>query len=192
MSPRNPSTLADTRTIGPQNVHIPSQARALTWLRPALTAAKATEVVAGLVPVPGVAGVFKTITTVLKTIQKAEKNHQDLKNLHQSIVMVQSILQQQWSDYGPMAPVRLKDDCANLESTLKAALQAITKLRRESEGIGGHLKDLTKVASIKDEIARHEKNIRDMCDTITVCHMISPISHSQPRITDSVNAAYGI
>ncbi|KAJ7673745.1 hypothetical protein DFH06DRAFT_1467204, partial [Mycena polygramma] len=174
--------LASPNTGAISHDRSPSQAP-FKWLGPSLLVSNTFAAVGTVVPVLGVGDIFKTISSILEAIEKAKKNSEDLKELRQSIERIKPILQKQWSDYGDTAAVWLKDECEHLEHVLKAALQAVVKLQKESQSVRGRLKHLANVSSIKDEIARHENRIQVLCTTISM----SASLHTAPKV-DQIQA----
>ncbi|KAJ7607626.1 hypothetical protein DFH06DRAFT_1066608 [Mycena polygramma] len=161
MSSSGPQTTSSRRGLQRLLGKSKAQAPSSGWLAPSILIVRVTAAAAECAPFPCVSGVFGAILSILETIEKGQKNHDDLKVLCQNIQEIVTILQQQLLSHGNTAAVRLRDICEELETFLQTVHQAVRNLQSETQGFRGHVKYLVKANSIAAEITRHEKRIQE-------------------------------
>ncbi|KAJ7876950.1 hypothetical protein B0H14DRAFT_2713574 [Mycena olivaceomarginata] len=74
------------------------------WLATSLLAAKTITAGAECLPFPYVRGAFGMVSTLLETVQKVQKNREDLRGLCKDAVEIIKIIQDQISCYGSVRP----------------------------------------------------------------------------------------
>ncbi|KAJ6543520.1 hypothetical protein DFH09DRAFT_1390615 [Mycena vulgaris] len=164
-APPNPasSTSPQTQAKGSRVFKSKSSSQSKSdWLAASLTTAKLIAYGAECIPFPYVKGVFGTVVVILETVEKVERNRDDLKELCGNIVEIIKIIQDQLVAHGDTGALKFKGLCEDLASVLEGVLQSIKQLPTESQGLSGRFKEVMKLGSTADKIAGYRMRIQEL------------------------------
>ncbi|KAJ7486470.1 hypothetical protein FB451DRAFT_770862, partial [Mycena latifolia] len=136
------------------------------WLGPALLAAKTINAAAEGVPFPYVKGAFGVIVVLLETVEKANKNQDDLKELCENSTEIMEIIRDQISSHGPTAAEKLKSVCEELESALQKIVDEVNKWQDAPRGFHSRFKEMVKSSSITEKISEYQKKVQTLCSNL--------------------------
>ncbi|KAJ7454167.1 hypothetical protein FB451DRAFT_1184921 [Mycena latifolia] len=145
------------------------------WLATALTTAKAVTAGAECLPFPYVKGVFGTVVLILETVEQVKKNRDDLKELCTNIMEIIRIVQDQLSSHGDTAAIKFKALCEDLEGVLQGVLSVVKQLHTEPRGFSGRFREVIKLSSTADAIARSRTRIQELRSNFLMLQLMAAI-----------------
>ncbi|KAJ6547899.1 hypothetical protein DFH09DRAFT_631824 [Mycena vulgaris] len=164
-APPNPasSTSPQTQAKGSRVFKSKSSSQSKSdWLAASLTTAKLIAAGAECIPFPYVKGVFGTVVVILETVEKVQRNREDLQELCEDIVEIIRIVQERLSFHGDTAAVDFKALCEKLEGVLQGVLAAVKKLQTEPHDLSSRFKEFIKLGSTTDKISGYRKKIQQL------------------------------
>ncbi|KAJ7733170.1 hypothetical protein B0H16DRAFT_1696244 [Mycena metata] len=129
------------------------------WLVQSIQTVK---VLADLVPLPYAKGVLGVVVILLETVEKVQKNRDELKDLCENTLRVALFLGEQLTAHCNTTGLTLKDLCEEFEKHLRRVLPALEKLQQESQGLPGRVKKVFKANSTASKIGAYQKNIQQL------------------------------
>ncbi|KAJ6592916.1 hypothetical protein B0H19DRAFT_1224672, partial [Mycena capillaripes] len=132
------------------------------WLATSLLTARTVTAAAECIPFPYVKGVFGTCVVVLETVEKVQRNREDLKELCQDTVEIITIVRNEIACHGATAAVRFKEQCEQLERVLQDVLNTVKQLQTQPRGFRAHVKEVIKLRSIADQITGYRNRIQTL------------------------------
>ncbi|KAF7334085.1 FabD/lysophospholipase-like protein [Mycena venus] len=175
MSTNNFPTVESPMSLEKREDDHPVETTATThidWLQLSIKAVQAATGLAEFVPFPYVQNVVESVVTLLETVEKMEKNREDLEDLCRDAVEITDILRDQISSDPDTAAVKLSSLCKELNSFLQEVVLALKKLQKGSHGFCGHLKQFIYSGSISGQIAGYQEHIRKLCSRIKLAASI--------------------
>ncbi|KAJ6545997.1 hypothetical protein DFH09DRAFT_1282001 [Mycena vulgaris] len=142
-------------------VNLSSQSKS-DWLAGSLTTAKLIAAGAEYIPFPYVKGVFGSVIVVLETVEKVQRNRDDLKELCGSIMDIIKIIQGQLLTHGDTGALKFKQLCEDLTGVLEGVLKLIQQLSTEASSLSGRFKEVVKLRSTADKIAHYRMRIQEL------------------------------
>ncbi|KAJ7705870.1 hypothetical protein B0H16DRAFT_1482064 [Mycena metata] len=156
-----------------------------------IVAAEAATAAGEFAPFPYIKGACGTFVTLLKAVENARRNQEDLKELCEKIQEIVDILQVQITANGAAIAVRLKDVCEEFERFLQEMLIAVDRMQAETKGFRGQIKGFIKSSSISAEIAGYEKRIQGLISDINLITGIDT-NFRTVRMESTLNAVHAM
>ncbi|PBK63383.1 hypothetical protein ARMSODRAFT_1024118 [Armillaria solidipes] len=144
-----------------------------------------------LAPFPYIKGLCGCAVVVLETIEKADKNNEDLLDLADSIGKTIEMVQNTVTEHGESSAVRFRDVCAELEVHLTDLIAKLNSTQRKSRGI----KRFLKAKSVSDAINGCQERVRTIKadfgihTAIDSCFVISDIKDGLRTNTEALTSA---
>ncbi|KAJ7463243.1 hypothetical protein FB451DRAFT_1370720 [Mycena latifolia] len=161
-SPNSLTSRSSDQGPGPPFRALESSAPDTDWLATLLFNARTMTAGAGVLPFPYVQGVFGTAVFLLETVQKVQRNRDDMKELCSDIVDIITIIRDRISFHRDTAALQFKVQCEELEGFLQDVVEAIHQRQIKPRGFSARFKEVVKSSSTSDEIRRFRDRIRDV------------------------------
>ncbi|KAJ7439103.1 hypothetical protein FB451DRAFT_1192313 [Mycena latifolia] len=144
----------------PKSSH--SESSSPDWLPALLFNAKAIYAGAESLPFPYVKGVFATAIFLLETVEKVQKNRDQMKELCADTVDIITVLRGQIWNHRDTAHLQFKVQCDELEAFLQDVVEAVHIWQTLARGFSARIKEFMKSSSASDEISRFRNRIREV------------------------------
>ncbi|KAJ7485741.1 hypothetical protein FB451DRAFT_1363568 [Mycena latifolia] len=132
------------------------------WLPVLIFNAKAITAAAEALPFPYVKGVFGMAVFLLETVEKVQKNRDDMKELCADTVDIITVIRDRISFHRDTAALQFKAQCEGLEGVLKDVVEVVQQRQMKPRGFSARFKDIVKSSSLSDEISKFRERIREV------------------------------
>ncbi|KAJ7463373.1 hypothetical protein FB451DRAFT_1494499 [Mycena latifolia] len=132
------------------------------WLPAFIFAAKAISVAGDSLPFPYVKGVFGSAVFLLETVQKVQKNRDNMKELCADTVDIIAVIRDRVSFHRDTAALQFKAQCEEFERLLQDIVKAVHHRQMKPRGFGARLKEVVKSGSTSEEITNFRERIREI------------------------------
>ncbi|KAJ7446583.1 hypothetical protein FB451DRAFT_1537503 [Mycena latifolia] len=140
----------------------PSPSFGADWLAALIFNARAITAAAEALPFPYVKGVFGSVVFLLETVEKVQKNRDQLKELCADTVDVITVLRDQISCHGDTAALKFKGQCEELQCFLQDVVEVVHHHQIKPRGLSARIKEAVKSSNTTDEIIRFRARIREV------------------------------
>ncbi|KAJ7703681.1 hypothetical protein B0H17DRAFT_1194168 [Mycena rosella] len=124
--------------------------------------AKAITAGAESLPFPYVKGVFGTAVFFLETVERLQKNRENMKELCADTMEIITIVRDRILAHTDTAAIQFKAQCEELESFLTDLVEAVTSRQRRPRGFSAVGKEILKSGNTTDKIVRWCNRLRDV------------------------------
>ncbi|KAJ7668844.1 hypothetical protein B0H17DRAFT_219425 [Mycena rosella] len=167
MSASSPSTASLSSSFQPGGMSQfrslqPSASRSSDWLGAMILSARAISAAADAIPLPYVKGVFGAAVFLLETINKVQKNREDMMDLCADTVDIITVVRDRISAHTDTAAIQFKAQCEELESFLQDVVNTVTDHQSRPRGFSAVAKEILKSGNTTDEIAKWRNRLRDV------------------------------
>ncbi|KAJ7703585.1 hypothetical protein B0H17DRAFT_1194103 [Mycena rosella] len=167
MSASSPSTASPSSSSQPGRKSLfrslqPSASPSSDWLGAMILNARAISAAADTIPLPYVKGVFGTAVFLLETVDKVQKNREDMKELCADTVDIITVVGDRISAHTDTAAIQFKAQCEELESFLTDVVKAVTARQIRPRGFSAVVKEVLKSSKTTEEISRWRNRLQDV------------------------------
>ncbi|KAJ7446614.1 hypothetical protein FB451DRAFT_789210 [Mycena latifolia] len=111
--------------------------------------------------VPYLKGVFGTALFLLETVEKVQKNREQMKELCEDTVGIVTVIRDQMWRHKDAANLQFKGQCEELQSFLQDVVKVLEQHQVKPRGLSGRIKEAVKSSRTTDEINRFRDRIRE-------------------------------
>ncbi|KAJ7349913.1 hypothetical protein DFH08DRAFT_126110 [Mycena albidolilacea] len=146
----------------PLDIQLLGRSAAQDWLAHVILTVKTIAAGAEFIPLPYIRAAFGTVVIFLETVDKMNKNRDDLRDLCAGVVEILLLLRDEILIRGQVAGVRFIGLCEDFISFLRLVQTELEKLVRSRTGFRGRIKELLRTTSVADQIDRYRTRINDL------------------------------
>ncbi|KAJ7455853.1 hypothetical protein FB451DRAFT_1407677 [Mycena latifolia] len=131
------------------------------WLIDMIFSAK-TAAAAEFIPAPYIRAALTTVVNFLETVDKINRNREDLKDLCTNILEIVAILREEFSIHGNTGTPRFMGLCDDFIGLLNGLHGDLEKLDTNRQSIRGWFKEMIRATSAADQIERCKGRLIDL------------------------------
>ncbi|KAJ7447834.1 hypothetical protein FB451DRAFT_1375538 [Mycena latifolia] len=162
-SPHNPVVSSLPQGPGlPLRPFKPSPSSDSDWLPNLIFSAKAIAAGAESLPIPYVKGAFGAAVLLLESVEKVQKNREDMKELCEDIMDIITVVQNQVSSHKDTAALQFKAQCEGLEDFLQDVVKTIQQRQIKPRGFSARFREVVKLGSTRAEITKFRNRIQEV------------------------------
>ncbi|KAJ7831023.1 hypothetical protein B0H14DRAFT_3872387 [Mycena olivaceomarginata] len=197
---QEPQTLS---SFGDMHLQVVGTSRSRDWLPDMIFAARTIATGAEFVPLPCVRGAFAAVVIFLETVEKIQRNREDLKDLCASTLEIILIVREEIKARGETATIPFTTLLENFISFLQFLQIGLERLLQRRPGFRSRFQEIFCAARISEEIRRYRTRINELRSNFLLMttintnlnvigmqnNMVTP--HSPVRRTDFRDVALG-